>query len=558
MTTAEPPGGTVFVFFDKHGRLSDRARLQGLRDVGIAGGARSESLDRIARLAAGATEAAVSLLSFVYSERQTFPGAYGLPDELDAARETPLSRSLCHFVVVNDAPLVISDVRAHAELRRHLPGLSPDVAAYAGYPLHDPYGNALGALCVVDASPHDWDSMQLAVLEDLAATAESEIALRLRTREALVVRGRLRQTIEAAASTAIVAADSEGVIVLADHGAEVLFGRRADDLVGKELITGLQEPGSVERAALAGSSEWHIADAEGARRVVSVRHSVVLDDEGQVDGFLLVGEDMTARRAVDEELRKARKNRREALNGLVVLNRAKNDFVGTASHELRTPLTSLIGYTELLLDGAGGALTPSQVRLVQPIERNSKRLLCLVEDLIVLSQIQAGTINLKPRPVPLGEIAARAWDALQPDLDRRALDARVRTAAGLHPVLADSPNPERALLHLLANAVKFTPDGGKVRLRARSYGDELEIEVSDTGIGIPQDELATLFAPFARGREAQDQAFPGFGVGLAVVKGLVDAHGGRVSVRSKPGRGTTVTVRLPATRGADEDQSQNA
>jgi signal transduction histidine kinase len=125
-------------------------------------------------------------------------------------------------------------------------------------------------------------------------------------------------------------------------------------------------------------------------------------------------------------------------------------------------------------------------------------------------------------------------------------------------VLADSPNLERALLHLLANAVKFTPDGGKVRLRARSYGDELEIEVSDTGIGIPQDELATLFAPFARGREAQDQAFPGFGVGLAVVKGLVDAHGGRVSVRSKPGRGTTVTVRLPATRGADEDQSQNA
>jgi len=386
-TTSEPPVEVpVFVFADLESRLADRARLRGLRDLGFAVGGRSESLDRITRLAAIGTEAVVSLVALVDEQRQFFPGAYGLPEELEAARETPLSRSLCQFVVINDAPLLISDVGLHEDLRRKLPGLSPDVAAYAGYPLHDPYGNVLGALCVVDSSPHYWAPQQLAVLEDLATRVEIELALRLRTREAQVVRGRLQRTIDAAASIAIVAADSEGVIVLANRGAEMLLDRRAKDLIGTKMAH-LRRPGDPE-------GEWLIEDGAGGRRVVGVRHSVLLDDEGEIDGYLLIGEDMTARRAAEEELRRAGEEHE-------VLEHAKRDFVATASHELRTPLASVLGYTELLLDGAAGLLTSSQQRLVEPIERNGRRLFDLVEDILFMDQSHTGISAHTHRPVGL-------------------------------------------------------------------------------------------------------------------------------------------------------------
>ena len=237
----------------------------------------------------------------------------------------------------------------------------------------------------------------------------------------------------------------------------------------------------------------------------------------------------------------AHEKERLAIERLRELDHAKDELVTTVSHELRTPLTSIVGYTELLQDGLP---TPEQQRLLGSIQRNGQRLLTLCNDLLVLGSLESGRAHELRETVDLGAVVASAMNAMGPIAADRGVELSYLPSN--HPVLVlgDSAQLERVLLNLLGNAVKFTEEGGKAHCRVEVHGDEAWLRVSDTGIGVPVEEQPEMFQPFFRSSTSRKREIQGTGLGLPIVAAIVDAHGGRIDVRSAHLEGTTITVRL--------------
>jgi signal transduction histidine kinase len=225
----------------------------------------------------------------------------------------------------------------------------------------------------------------------------------------------------------------------------------------------------------------------------------------------------------------------------------KSDFVSSVSHELRTPLASILGYLDVLLEGALGEMTHEQTEFVGIVDQNARRLLSLIDDLLTLSGIESGRLLLRPEPADLGALVQRHVADLQPAASAKQLDLGVQLPTDPLTAEVDSDRIGQVVTNLVANAVKFTARGGSVRVSLRSDGDRAELTVADTGIGIPAEDGDRLFQRFFRARNATDAAIPGTGLGLAICKGIVDAHGGDIAVESETGRGTTLRVFLPMT-----------
>jgi two-component system, OmpR family, phosphate regulon sensor histidine kinase PhoR len=228
------------------------------------------------------------------------------------------------------------------------------------------------------------------------------------------------------------------------------------------------------------------------------------------------------------------------------LDQTKSDFVASVSHELRTPLTSIRGYVEMLRDGEAGELEPAQQRMLEIVDRNADRLLSLIEDLLTLSRIESGAFRIARVPVALDDVVGATLEELRQPAAARGITLIGDIGPDIPTVLGDAGQLERVLLNLLSNAIKFTPRGGRVTVRVRSAREAVEVEVEDDGIGIPAGEQERLFSRFFRSSTAQEQAIQGTGLGLVIVKNIVEHHGGEISVRSAEGVGTTFTVRIPA------------
>lgn len=224
----------------------------------------------------------------------------------------------------------------------------------------------------------------------------------------------------------------------------------------------------------------------------------------------------------------------------------KEDFFATVSHELRSPITSVREAAHLLAEEVPGPLTAKQARLVAIVRRSTDRLLRLVNQILDMSRLRAGVLPLEYMPLDLDWLIARAIEELRPQAEEaRVAVARERIGTRF-TVLGDEDRLVQVLVNLLANAVRFTPVGGRVTVRLVDAGPECEIQVEDTGVGIPAAELPHVF-------ETYRQAHPGrggTGLGLAIVRGLVHAHGGRVTAESQEGKGSRFTVLLPRERAA--------
>jgi signal transduction histidine kinase len=224
----------------------------------------------------------------------------------------------------------------------------------------------------------------------------------------------------------------------------------------------------------------------------------------------------------------------------------KEEFFATVSHELRSPITSVREAAHLLAEGVPGPLTAKQARLVAIVRRSTERLLRLVNQILDMSRLRAGVLPLEYVALDLDWLVARAIEELRPQADEaRVTIARERLGTRF-TVLGDEDRLVQVLVNLLANAVRFTPVGGTVTVRLVDAGPECEIQVEDTGVGIPATELPHVF-------ESYRQAHPGkggTGLGLAIVRGLVQAHGGRVTAESQEGKGSRFTVLLPRERAA--------
>lgn len=233
----------------------------------------------------------------------------------------------------------------------------------------------------------------------------------------------------------------------------------------------------------------------------------------------------------------------ESRNAEVV--RMKDEFVGMVSHELRTPLSSIIGFLDLLQNDPEQPLSPDQGDFVEVIDRNAKRLLALVGDLLFTAQVESGSFPLTLSEFDLLQSLAAAVQSAQPNALRGGVELVMELPEAPLTISGDPTRIGQAIDNLLSNAIKFTPKGGRVIIGARGSGDNVELWVRDTGLGIPQDELGQLFTRFFRASTATRNAVPGIGLGLTIIRAIVIAHGGSVSVKSDEGEGTEFQVSLP-------------
>ena len=234
-------------------------------------------------------------------------------------------------------------------------------------------------------------------------------------------------------------------------------------------------------------------------------------------------------------------------------NEAKSSFLATMSHELRTPLNAIMGFSEVLKREMFGPLTvPAYRNYADDIHHSGNYLLNLINDILDLSRIEAGRRELEEEPVSVLVAVEEANHLLLMKAAEKAITVEVKVPESLPKLLADKRALHQIIINLLSNAIKFTPNGGRVEISAaRSATGGLSISFSDNGPGIPAHEIDLAMGAFARGSLATKKAIDGAGLGLPIVKGLIEVHGGSVSIRSKPGNGTQVLVSFPARRVLD-------
>ncbi|MBI4574300.1 MAG: GAF domain-containing protein [candidate division NC10 bacterium] len=288
----------------------------------------------------------------------------------------------------------------------------------------------------------------------------------------------------------------------------------------------------------------------GALQVLNKRAGVFTPaDEEMLDA-------LASQAAIALENAKLYEDLRKAYEELKQLDAMKGNFLANISHELRTPLAPIIGYVEMLLSARPGPLTDRQRSHLQVVEQAVQRLQGLIEDLLAFVQMEQGELLLQTRPFAIAALLEERARVLTPRATEKGLTVEVAVPSGLPDVQVDPKQISRALMLLLDNAIKFTPPGGRIALGAKAHvaPDDappgwphgyVEVSLSDTGIGIPADKIPRIFEKFYQVDASTTRSYGGTGLGLALVKQIMEAHGTRLAVESTPGVGSTFRLRLP-------------
>ena len=277
--------------------------------------------------------------------------------------------------------------------------------------------------------------------------------------------------------------------------------------------------------------------AADGTRVAEASITAVKDSEGRVEFFIVQASDITERKRVEEERERLLREAQEA-------NRLKDEFLATLSHELRTPLTAILGWSRMLqtTDFNEGAAR----RALETIERNARTQTQLIDDLLDVSRIITGKLRLDVRAVDLPAVVTAAADTLRPAADAKGISLQLLLDPSAGPISGDPDRLQQVVWNLVSNAIKFTPKGGRVRVRLERAGSHAEIIVADTGAGIAPEFLPHVFDRFRQADQTTTRTHGGLGLGLAIVRQLVELHGGTVHVESRgEGHGATFTVSLP-------------
>jgi PAS domain S-box-containing protein len=357
----------------------------------------------------------------------------------------------------------------------------------------------------------------------------------------------------ASSGEVIIGADAGGDIVVWNRGAADFYGYDASEVLSRPVSI-LRPPSHqaqledvLERLAsgeVIPPFETQHVKKDGTVADVSVSVSPVKLGDGTVIGSSAIVRDISEMKRAQRDLERAVESERELVDKLRDLDRVRTSFVSSVSHELRTPLTSILGYLELLEDDLEG-MNEHQQEMLDIVSRNSKRLLALIEDLLVLSRIESGAFRVLKEPVDVRALVNAVAREVGMKASESGHQLNVAVTDDVGSVLGDPSELERLLLSLVSNALKFTPAGGRITVYACRQDGFTTISVQDTGMGIPTEELSKVFDPFFRSEIADRRAIPGTGLGLPIAKTIVEQHGGKISCESEPGQGTRVTVTLP-------------
>ena len=344
------------------------------------------------------------------------------------------------------------------------------------------------------------------------------------------------------AADLIISTNLDDHILTWNRGAEVLFGYRKDEVIGKHLsillppdrVHELEEMrAKVQISGALRDIEIRSKKKDGVLIYLSLSVSPIRDLEGKIVGFLRVAKDITEKKRYERRLKE--------------LDKMKSDFVSNVSHELRTPLTSIKGSVDNMLDGLTGSLNEKQIRYLNRIKSNTDRLSRLINDLLDLSRIESGRVEVRPTTLPLTALAEEVAEHMKALAAEKLIRIEVPPLDPSVTVWADRDKVTQVLMNLIGNAVKFTPQDGKITVALEKNGnDYIQISVADTGPGILPEEQNKIFSKFYQVANIDKKKPKGSGLGLAISKALVEMHGGKIWMDSEVGKGSTFYFTLPA------------
>jgi signal transduction histidine kinase/CheY-like chemotaxis protein len=298
------------------------------------------------------------------------------------------------------------------------------------------------------------------------------------------------------------------------------------------------------------SRERERVEVEAGGRWYEVVADPMLGDDGEVTAVVRTVKDVTDRRDTERRMTALLASEQAARAEAEHVNRLKDEFLATLSHELRTPLNAIVGWAQILRQGLSDEATVR--RAIEVIGRNARVQEQLISDILDVSRIVAGKLRLEPRPMDLAEVVAHAMETVRPAAVAKdvALEAHLD---GPVPIVGDPARLQQVVLNLLSNAIKFTPRGGHARLRLEADGAAARITVTDDGAGIDAGFLPHVFERFRQADASSTRRHGGLGLGLAIVRHLVELHGGSVLARNAEGAGAQFEVTLPLRAPAPGD-----
>jgi two-component system, sensor histidine kinase len=534
--------------------LQNPERTAALRALSLLGTPAEPAFDRLTQLVAMLFQAPIALVTLVDSDRQFFKSQVGLPHPEAELRETPLSHSMCQHVVAHGAPLIIEDTRLHPLVYDNPAITDLGVIAYTGMPLILSSGYVVGAFCVIDHTPRQWTEGEIRILSDLAASVTTELELRFEIAERLRVEAALREsearyrTVVTAMHEGVVLQDRDGTIRTCNPAAESILGLTANQMMGRTSIDprwhavredGSPFPGEMHPAMVGlrtGQAQLNVVmgvhKPDGQLTWILINAQPLIDaNSGIVYAILATFVDITERKQVqDRKFESAVEKERVSV---------LTSFIQHAAHEFRTPLTVIQTSAYIM-----HRLEPLERRFqkVQQINEQVTLITRLVDTLSFMVKLEQpaecptwplldvnGIVTIAVNNLPLSDGDSPTIRAnLQPDLPR---------------IIANASYLSEALRQIMDNAYRFSPKHSVINVTTGTADQTIWIEIRDLGVGIAPEDQQNIFEIFWRKDELHTT--PGFGLGLAIAKKIVQLHNGRIEVQSEVGKGSTFRVILP-------------
>lgn len=565
--------------------IQDPKRLEMLRAFALLDKGADPAFDRLTRLASRISKAPVSLISLVDANREVFKSFVGLPEPWATMRETPLTHSFCQHVVATQSPLVIEDARQHPLVHDNLAITDLNVIAYIGIPLITSQGIPLGSFCVIDHVPRAWTQEELEILRELSYSVLTEIELSIELQERQRYEEELL-TIRRADTELTETLDLDNVLTVAMD--ITLRATGADDgfigLIEGEQLRAVRAFGGYRTGALFDAHHDIIG------RVMRTRVGEIVEDVSADPDYIpyishtrakmvlplvfrdrLIGAINLETRRPERFTQKAFEflsllvgritiaidnaqlyqisqeqlaSMRELYDRVADLEQLKTDMIRIAVHDLRNPLGIVLGYSELLLE-MGDGLDDMQREFISAIHKGGEKMKKIIGDILSLERFDSDPTDAKPEQFDLAKLVSAAFEENRAAAEAKRLNYRLDVPDQPVFVGGYTAHMREAIENLINNAIKYTPEEGAVSLRVWREGGKAGFEVKDSGIGVPEDQQANLFRPFFRAQTELTRKIDGTGLGLHLVKKIVERHGGQMHFSSVFQQGSTFGFTLP-------------
>ncbi|QEE50634.1 response regulator [Flavobacterium alkalisoli] len=537
---------------------NEKERLEALHDYNILDTFSEQEFDDIVHLASYIYKTPIALVSFIDEKRQWYKAKKGMD-----VSELPREETFCQHVIMQDDLVEVPDATKHPIFKDN-PNVTGDfgVRFYAGVPLKSSEGYNIGTICVVDTVVKEIDDDQRKALKTLAHHVMNQVEIRKRNLEIRKRNSNLREEVARMAKKELesvnrelesykIALDETSGVIIFDKEGKITFVNdttcsitkfKRKELIGKSIKdtkTAYGNTGAFSNLwnTISSGAVWrnevNSETKDGKQYWVEVVVVPFLDSKGVPFKFVEIANDITDRKAVEAELIKAKEIAEKAIF-------VKDSFMANMSHEIRTPMNAIIGFTDLL---ARTELNEKQKEFVTNVQTAGDNLLLIINDILDLSKIESGKLVIEKSQFNLKNTLKHVYDLLKVKASQSNVEFNLFLDAHMpETVVGDKGRINQVLMNLAGNALKFT-EKGEVTISVKKIEEndgncKLKFSIKDTGIGIPEDKLNTIFERFTQAEESTTRRFGGTGLGLNIVKQLVELMDGELGVKSTLGKGS--------------------